>query len=298
MSALWPDGCSFALALSHDVDRVAKRWQFPYYFGRAILRRQLGQLWRHTCSLGALLRGDDPYWNFERIMSLEDKLGVRSTFFFLDEPGRASLLCPKSLVLFGGRYLLDNRRIQQVICELDAGGWEIGLHGSYFSYRNEMMLKREKERLETILAKPVKGVRQHYLNLDIPETWHIQARVGLVYDSSLCFLDRIGFRWNAPRPFYPKDPLTGDKIPILELQTAIMDSALVRIDDPWHEVESLIDRVEREQGVLTVNWHQRSFNPWEYQERLDMYTRIIQECQRRRAWIVPLREVTTWWSGM
>ena len=110
MNTLWPDGHPFALALSHDVDRVAKRWQFLYYPVYAIVRRELDQLWRHVKSLGALLRGADPYWNFERIMALEDKLGVRSTFFFLNEQGRASLFCPKSAPLFWGGWVVSQAR--------------------------------------------------------------------------------------------------------------------------------------------------------------------------------------------
>jgi hypothetical protein len=106
----------------------------------------------------------------------------------------------------------------------------------------------------------------------------------------------VGFRWNAVHPFYPQDPRTGERIPILQLPMAMMDGPLMQSADPWGAALALIDQAERQQGVLTVNWHQRVFNPWEYQERQEMYVRIIEECQRRGAWIAPLGEVAERWS--
>lgn len=296
MSALWPESYTFALALSHDVDRVAKRWQFPYYLAQAVIRRRPDQLWRHLQSLRALLRGDDPYWNFARLMALEDELGVRSTFFFLDEQGQASLFRPRSMVLFAGRYTLDESRIKRVIRALHSGGWEIGLHGSYHSYRDQALLVREKERLETILGEPVKGIRQHYLQLDIPETWQLQARAGFVYDSSLGLADRVGFRWGTSRPFFPEDPSSGSEIPVLQLPMAAMDGPLMQAESPWEEVLALIRFARRERGVLTINWHQRVFNPWEYQPHQEMYVQIIRECQEQGAWVAPLGTIVDWWQ--
>lgn len=298
MSTSWPDKCPFALALSHDVDRVTKRWQFPYYIAQAITHRQFDHLQRQIKSLGASLRGDDPCWNFRRIMALEDELCVRSTFFFLNEQGRASLLHPRSMVLFWGRYSVNDEHVQEIIRELHTGGWEIGLHGSYHSYRDEVLLRQEKEQIEAILGEPIKGIRQHYLNLDIPETWQAQANVGLVYDSSLGFSTRPGFRWGTSRPFYPKDPLTGEEIRVLQIPMGIMDAPLMQEHDPWESALSLISFAEHERGVLTLNWHQRSFNPWEYQEWQEIYVRIVQECQRRGAWVAPLKDIAERWLSL
>lgn len=296
-NARWPDHRPFVLALSHDVDRVRKRLQFLYYLIQAAARRQPEQVRRHLQSLRANLRGDDAYWNFERIQRLEDELGVRSTFFFLHEQGIPRLSNPQSWVLFSGRYSLEESRIQQVIRRLDAGGWEIGLHGSYESYRSEPLLRAEKERLEAVVGKPVHGIRQHYLNLEIPETWQIQARVGLLYDSTLGFKDRIGFRWDMCLPFFPRTPLDCSPIRILQIPMGLMDAALLRMESPWQAVLSLIEEVEEEQGVLTINWHQRVFNPWEHQAYVDMYIDIIAECTKRGAWMVPLRCVANWWQS-
>jgi len=65
----------FAVCLTHDVDRPYKTYQGPYY---AVTDRDLSQL-------RSLFSSNRPYWQFEEIMALEEDLGVRSTFFFLNE---------------------------------------------------------------------------------------------------------------------------------------------------------------------------------------------------------------------
>ncbi len=293
----WPDGGRFALALSHDVDRVAKRAQFPYYMGKALCRLRPGELRRELASLAALARGDDPYWNFARIMELEGKLGVRSTLFFLDERGKIRLTRPRTFVLYGGRYDPASPAVRDAIRGLDAGGWEIALHGSYDSYLDERLLAQEKAKLEGVLGHAVQGVRQHYLRLAAPRTWRIHASLGLKYDSTLGYADRVGLPRDPCRPFYPADPSTGEEIPVLEIPLGIMDIVLSACRDPWSEALHCIESVESARGVLTLDWHQRVFNPWEHHDQQGLYVRIIEECRRRRAWVAPLGEVADWWTA-
>jgi len=291
----WPDNHTFAVAISHDVDRLSKKWQFFFYIFQGLFQGNFEQIKSHIHSFVALTKGDDPYWNFERIISLEKSLEVKSTFFFLNEKGHVQWYIPKSFILFSGRYNVNDNRIKKIINKLDAEGWEIGLHGSYFSYRDKNLLRYEKEQLESILKKQVIGSRQHYLNLNIPETWQIQAEIGLIYDSSLGFSKKTGIKWQATHPFYPRNPFTGEIIPILQIPMTIMDAPLMQSNDPWEVSLNLIEQFEQTHGVLTLNWHQRVFNTWEYKSWQNMYSKIIQECQQRGAWIAPLGKIADWW---
>jgi peptidoglycan/xylan/chitin deacetylase (PgdA/CDA1 family) len=288
----WPGDAGFALGLSHDVDRVAKRGQLPYYLARAVLRARPRWLLDELRSLAALGRGDDPYWNFDRIRELEERLGVRSTFFFLDETGRPRLTSWRSNVLYRGRYRITDPAVARAIRELDAGGWEIGLHGSYRSYLDAELLGAEKARLEEIVGHPVAGTRQHYLRLAVPETWRIQASLGLAYDSSLGFTDRAGWRWGERRPFRPVE--TGADGPPLPLQIPMtaMDPTLLAFADPWARALELIGEAEQSAGCLVLNWHQRVFNPWEALRPMALYERIVRECQGRGAWVAPLGAIS------
>jgi peptidoglycan/xylan/chitin deacetylase (PgdA/CDA1 family) len=296
VSTPWPNEHGFTLALSHDVDRVAKRWQFIYYALRALAKLDGSRLKRELQSLRARVRGDDPYWNFQRIMAVENDLGVRSTFFFMDERGRPRLTSLKSQILYRNRYTLDDSRIQKVIRDLDADGWEIGLHGSYESYLDAELLGKEKSKLESIVNHAVGGTRQHYLRLEIPKTWQIHAQLGFVYDSTLGYSTRVDFKSSTCFPFYPEEPSSGDLIPVLQIPLAIMDVPLMKCSDPWSEALRLIEHVQSAGGVLTLDWHQRTFNPWDMLHYQEMYIRIVRECQQRGAWVAPLGEIATWWQ--
>ena len=271
---------TFTVCLTHDVDRVRKTYQY--------ITHDLRQ--GKVKNIPIIFRQPDPYWNFDTIMRIEEKYKVRSTFFFLHESIRPKLLSLKSWILAFGRYKFTEPEVARTIKVLDAGGWEIGLHGSYNSYLNEVLLKREKECLESVLGKPVIGVRQHYLNLIIPETWKIHENSGFSYDATFGMKKDIGFLEDRYGPFiYP-----GRKLVILPL--ALMDGNLfLKANDDikvaWKLVVDLIDLAEKKDACLSVLWHQRVFNDNEFPGYTDIYQKIIAECQRRGARFLTCRQV-------
>jgi peptidoglycan/xylan/chitin deacetylase (PgdA/CDA1 family) len=273
---IWPDGRKFALCLTHDVDRVEKSWWHCAYY---VLRT--GNLY-HLKSL--FTRGiDRPYWNFEKIMALEKKHGVRSTFFFLNETKKFELLNFKTYMLGLGRYNLHDQGIVEIIKQLDEGGWEVGVHGSYDSYANRDLLADEKKALESITGKPVLGVRQHYLRLSVPETWRIQRDVGFMYDTSFGFRDRVSFRDGKFLPFKPlKDYFM--VIPLAIMDGPLFDSS-TDTGEAWRTCKEMIEQAERRGAVLTVLWHNNRFNEAEWPGQMRIYERIIEECKERGAWI-------------
>ena len=133
--AFWPDGKKFAVCLTHDVDRVHKSYQYITHFVRNIGRGDFRSAMNQITSVARKLHGEEPYWNFDRIMEFERNLGVKSTFFFLNEQKKVCVL-PNEWKLYWGRYDIKDKRIVEVIKKLNAEGWEIGVHGSYNSYRN------------------------------------------------------------------------------------------------------------------------------------------------------------------
>jgi peptidoglycan/xylan/chitin deacetylase (PgdA/CDA1 family) len=200
-------------------------------------------------------------------------------------------------MLYTGRYKVRTPAIEQVLRQLHAGGWEIGLHGSYNSFEDERLLRWEKEELEAAAGVPVVGGRQHYLNLLVPETWEAHARIGLQYDSTLGYTRRIGLRWGSSRPFFPRHPRTGEKIPVLQIPMAIMDGPLMAMARPQGAVEALIEQVEQEHGVLTINFHSQYFNTYEHQTWMDTYRELVLRCQTRGAWFAPLRDIAARWPA-
>lgn len=262
-----------SVCLSHDVDRIGKTFQYATHFLRKIMDGDLGAAMYQLSSVTQ--RGH--YWMFEKVMKLEMQLGVRSTFFFLNEtyPFRPWELPSWRLAL--GYYDVFDERLQAIIRELDHGGWEIGLHGSYLSYQDEAMLKKEKADLERIVGHPIMGIRQHYLNLD-NGTWAKQASAGFLYDASFGFRDDVGFRDNQYQPFKPLQDT-----PFYVMPLVIMDSCLIEKAKPLDVARSVMDLAEEKGACLVLNWHQERFSEKEFPGWSDLYVRLVKECQSRRA---------------
>lgn len=272
-----PGDHEFALCLTHDVDRPYKTYQSVYY---AIAERDLSHLLD-------LLPWRNPYWTFDDILALEDRLGVRSAFYFLSEQ---SLFRDRSISewvdleswrLYAGRYDLGDPAIEDLVTSLDERGWEVGLHGSYESYREPSLLEREKAGLEETLGRTVVGGRQHYLNLDRPTTWRYQRSTGLRYDASPGSTDEFGFQ-DGYRPFQPFD----DHFTVFP--TTLMECALPdpgeAYDHAWRACRDLLADAREHEAVLTVLWHPRYFSQ-DYEGYTALYRELIECALDLGAWI-------------
>ena len=277
------DEYPFAVCLTHDVDRPYKTYQSVYY---AVMDREP----RHLLDL---LPWREPYWQFERIMDIESSHGVRSAFYFLNEQHLSerplrSWLDPEEWKLYLGRYDVEDSDIASVVRALDEGGWEVGVHGSYESFRSADRLRYEKETLESILDHEVRGGRQHYLNLDTPETWQRQSSVGLRYDTSLGSSSTHGFQhgYEPLRPF--DDEFTVFPLTLMELT---LSSPATHEAQAWDEIEELLTEAKEHGAVMTVLWHPSYFSESDYPNFAALYERLIQRALEMGAWVGPPGEL-------
>jgi len=290
----WPNNKSFAVCLTHDVDELKKTYQ---YFTRSVfclMRVDLQGLKGQLNTFMQKMRGKEPYWTFEDIFAIEKIFRAKSTFFILIERGKPLLFSRQSWSVLGRNRDLQGPEMQTLIRLLKENGNEIGIHGSYFSFKNPQLLMEETHELERLIDEPVIGTRQHHLNLDIPKTWEYQIQTGLKYDSTLGFNHRTGFRWGTSWPFSPHNGQ--DSISLLEIPLIIMDGGLATSKNKLHECLSLAEEVKRYQGVLTLLWHPRVFNTLEYPDSLDIYVKINQYCLEKGAWIANAGEIYKWIS--
>ncbi len=150
---VWKDNAPYAVCLTHDVDRVKKQWYHYLVYCNKGIGVQVKSFFQKV-------KGDEPYNNFKRIAELEMSYGARSTFLFLNESHK------ELTTNFMGRYKITDKVVIDAIKWLDVNEFEIGLHGSYYSYNNEELLRKEKEVLEGIIGHSIVSTRQHFLNHD------------------------------------------------------------------------------------------------------------------------------------
>lgn len=275
-----PDGHEFALLLTHDVDRPYKTHQSLYY--------ALTEPGRRFDHLGDLLPGRNPYWQFDRVQRIEDKLGVRSAFYVLDEQRLLADRPPREWLsmdawrLYAGRYSLDDPRIRGVLADLRDGGWEVGLHGSYDSFDDRSRLRREKAHVEAVLGESIRGGRQHYLNLDAPATWRHHRALGLDYDASPGSSSEAGFHHGhgVHRPFDDEFVV----FPLTLMETSLPDPG-DDYDAAWAVCEDLLAEARDQSAVMTVLWHPRYFTDRDFPGYADVYRDLVAWALDEGAWV-------------
>jgi len=279
----YPDNKKFVVCLTHDVDDLYKT------AGMKILEA-LGNLRTirfSTCiDLLAQIRSKKlPLWNFSDIIALEDRYDAKSSFnFMVQDPGDQD-------------YNYDINDCEAIIGELSDRGWEIGLHGGHTAYDDLSEIREKKKRLEKILNKKVVGYRNHYLRFTVPETWDHISNAGFLYDTSLGYSDCVGFRNGMCHPFTPFNLKTGKPIEILEIPLIIMDRTLkvsMNLDTrrAWEMSKILIDTVAKNEGVLTLLWHNNDF----FGEQRKLYEKILMYCAEKNAWMTSGEVIARWWK--
>jgi hypothetical protein len=257
----WPQAKKYAVALSHDVDypELIPSIEAVRYIMANRSRARLSQIQN-------ILTGRESFFKFDEWLTLEEKYGVKSAFYFC---GFAGSLARYLLTAPDPFYDVRKKIYKDVMARLDGAGFEVGLHASYYAYRSERQFRAEKENVEYGLGKAISGNRHHcwHMNPDNPsETAHLHKDIGLMYDSSMAFEQASGFRRSICSPFHLYDRDRQESAHILQLPPVLMDDHLFG-HSPNHNfsshrdhILSLIQAVKTHGGVLTVDYHVRVLN--------------------------------------
>jgi hypothetical protein len=269
---LWPGlerkPAPLVLGLTHDVDYAwAARGTPVGIVARALatdLLRQHspGSFARRAVALAASRLGRiafDPFDTYDFLMETSERVGLRSTFYFMTGLGRARL---------DGYYDLSDPRLARVLARIHARGHEVGLHAAFDSYRSAEALAAELEALKTACRKAgfeqeAWGIRQHFLRFETPVTWRAQDSAGLTHDSTLGYADEIGFRAGTCREFQTFDLGERRALELRERPLVAMDWTLFsryRLDAAGAaaRVKPLVERCRATGGRPVLLYHNSS----------------------------------------
>jgi len=192
------------------------------------------------------LKRKNPYQNIRDLLEMEEKLGIRSTFFFRTYVEDSQHPPPP----------YDVSEYQEDIKYMTSKGWEVGLHSDMTSHNNFERLKREKANLEKITGKKIFGNRVHYT-------------IGKTLDTPLFRnLHNLGFKYDSSVKYKREEISEEDfgyflKEAIVVFPITIMD-ALIFYYNVKTEIEVLktikhtIDMCRRFCGkgkIVTIDWH-------------------------------------------
>ena len=262
-----PPPAPLTVALTHDID-TPWRWSGLRAVAGAAARAKSAALGRRPRELARELRGlaglprhrtrgTDPNWCFERIAEVERSHGGRSTYFVM-----AGHQHPAD----GAAPAVYDRVRPAVVTQVLAQGDEVGLHPSYTASERLALIREERERLEALAGRPVRGVRFHYLRHDAHGTLPELDRLGFAYDSSQGYADRPGMRAGLSFPYRPYDIAADRPLVLLELPMVVMDATLAEgrylglsADAGLERATAVLERAARAGGTVAVLWHNDRF---------------------------------------
>ena len=280
----YPDSRDFALCLTHDVDEVRPPLSQRFQSLLSLVTHLPSGRWRGRKD-STLPWFPRDYRSFDKIMDLEAEYGGTSSFYFMATDRDVSRF----------RYHIED--LEDEVGEIRDRGWEVGIHGGYYSCGDAQAIHDEKTRLEAVLHRDVRGYRNHYLRLQVPETWALLEQAGFFYDTTLGYPDAPGFRNGMCHPFRPFNLRTGKEMGILEIPLTLMDQsqALSRSPDVWHQLVTLMDRTAACHGVMTVLFHTPIFMSSAHGTLLRIYRKLLACARDRNGWITSAGEVADWW---
>ena len=263
---------SFNFLLTHDVDLPRLWWSgkdFVKSIGGALLKRK--SLKEALTLLRHYIARNDPFDVFDWMMTLSEKYGFTSHFFFMS--GGTSKK--------DNFYKIDHPEIKKLISEIKLRKHSLGFHPSFNAYNDLEQFTKERELLEGIAGVPIKSGRHHFLRFENPTTWQIWEDNGMHWDSTMSYHDKEGFRCGVCYPFPVFNIHTKEKLSLLERPLIVMEGSFIthqkeiKLDEMVVKIKNLIDTTHRYNGEFVFLWHNSAFRNLEHRrvyEEILIYT--------------------------
>jgi hypothetical protein len=300
---MWGEQNTFAVCLTHDVDRLEN--YSPISFLRTLRKRKANavtfsekvkidfNIFKTYLKKTLFNKKEDELWCYQHWVNLENKHNVKSTYFFFVRPENRDVAiydCDYSLM---DEMVYNNKKMlaSDYIRLLSKNNFEIGLHGSFNTASESRLFKEQKELLEDTIGAPIYCTRQHYLHYNVDCTNSVHMENDIAIDSTLGFNTDVGFRAGTSFPYF----LNGKGKAILEIPLILMDSAIFSehalnysLDQAKKTIVELFNETESVGGCLTINFHPDYINNNEY---FEAYKFILEEISRRKAVVLSMNEI-------
>lgn len=182
-------------------------------FVKDIATLKFKNLWNRLLVLSNFRK--DPFDTFNWLLKMKKRHELEMVFFFL----------VSEYTTHDKNISVNNSHFQSLIKSV-ADYTPVGLHPSYFTMRNEHKLKKEKKKLEAIINTPITKSRQHFLRVDLPETYQNLVDLEIFEDYSMGYAQHFGFRAGTCTPFYFYDMEYEIQTPLKLTPFAVMDVTL------------------------------------------------------------------------
>lgn len=226
--------------------------------GSLIRKVALGKLQLLKAQVKAEVQKKDPFDTYDEIAATMATYQHQPYFFILMR-GTGGVDRAINFDTVKGKALLEH---------LNAIG-EVGLHPSFASNDSRERLSREKNELEEIAGKPVCASRQHFIKLNLPDTYRKLIEAGITEDFTMGYASFPGFRAGIATPF-PFFNLADNHVTELMVHPFVfMDATLKYYANAAPEqallsAVTLIREVKKVDGYCSVVFHNESLSDWHH----------------------------------
>lgn len=194
----------------------------------------------------------DPFDMFKFLLALQKKYHFKTIFFFL----------LGDYTTYDKNISANNSNYKLLIKNV-ADYADVGLHPSYFSMKYDLKMKKEKEILENIVNFSIHKSRQHYLRIDLPETYQHLVDLEINEEYSMGYAAQYGFRAGTCTPFYFYDLDFEIQTPLKVFPFTVMDTTLKDYMNftpkrSFNTIIQLAKEVKKVDGTLITIFHNES----------------------------------------
>lgn len=220
---------------------------------------------------GGLLKSFSQGTFSERIKVLSNKeIDPYDTFNYQNQIHKTYNIKPIYFFLLGDYDVNDknipvkNKEFQSLIKSL-ADYHTIGIHPSYASNKNVEILQKEIKRLQDITHRNTTKSRQHFLKLNLPNTYRNLIDNDIMEDYTMGYAETSGFRASicSPYYFYDLDTEVSTKLKIVPF--TVMEATLqyynkLSPEDALAKIKVLMQKVKAVKGTFVSVWHNESLS--------------------------------------
>ncbi|MDQ6814590.1 MAG: polysaccharide deacetylase family protein, partial [Bacteroidota bacterium] len=158
------------------------------------------------------------------------------------------------------KNILPHKRAMQQLVKQHSERYEIGIHPSWQSGDDAVLLKQEIEKLKNLAARPVIKSRQHYIRLTLPETYRRLIDIGVTEDYSMGYGSINGFRASYCLPYLWYDVQKEEKTNLTIFPFCYMDANSYyeqhyNCEKALEEMVYYYNATKQVNGLLITIWH-------------------------------------------
>lgn len=263
---------AFSYIPTYDIDIA---WSYKH---KGLIRNIGGFIKKPTMERLQVLTGfkQDPYNCYDFLNELHKQHNLEPIYFFLVATSKSNY--DKNISPFASAML-------QLIRQ-HAKKYDIGLHPSWKSNENTLLVKKERKIIEDAGHVHVGKSRQHYIKFNLPETMERLVEAGIENDYSMGYGSINGFRASVASSFYwydlKKETISRLKMhPFCYMDANCYYEQKLTADDAYKELIYYYEQCEKVKGTFITIFHnnflgtEKQFVRWR-----EMYNHFISQLPR------------------